>query len=78
MYQLVNSTKKTMIFKDYIATEMIGKKLHFKCGCLVPLDHDGIIVGYSISSNEIVFDVEVDGKIINIGENHPDLKVVEI
>lgn len=57
---------------------MIGKKLHFKCGCLVPLDHDGIIVGYSISSNEIVFDVEVDGKIINIGENHPDLKVVEI
>jgi hypothetical protein len=67
-----------MTFKDYIASEMIGKKLHFKCSCLVPLDHDGVIVGYNISSNEIVFDVEVNGKIITIGENHPGLEITEI
>lgn len=68
------------LFKNYIASQLIGKKLHFTCSCLVNLDHGGRIVGYDISNNEIVFEVEEDttGKIITIGENHPGLEVVEI
>lgn len=62
-------------FKKYIAEQLVGKTLHFKCDCLIPLDHTGTIIGYEISGNEILFVVNVGGKIIKIGENHPNLQV---
>lgn len=65
-------------FKRYIAKQLIGKKLHFKCDCLFKIDHIGIIKDYEIKANEIVFIVDVDGKIIKIGENHPNLQVIAI
>lgn len=63
-------------FKDYIAKQIIGKKLHFKCDCLFPLDHTGTIKDYEIVNNEIIYIVDVGGKIIKIGENHPNLQVI--
>lgn len=63
-------------FKDYIAKQLIGKKLHFKCDCLFPLDHTGTIKDYEIVNNEIIYIVDVEGKIIKIGENHPNLQVI--
>lgn len=65
-------------FKDYIAKEFIGRRVHFKCDCLFPLDHVGMIKDYEINNNEIVFIVDVDGKIIKIGENHPNLQVIQL
>ena len=65
-------------FKDYIAREFIGRQVHFKCDCLFPLDHVGMIKDYEINSNEIVFIVDVGGKIIKIGENHPNLQVIQL
>ena len=62
-------------FKDYIAQQLIGKKIHFKCNCLFPLDHVGTIIDNEINQNEIIYIVEVNGKIIKIGENHPNLLV---
>lgn len=62
-------------FKQYIAKQLIGKKLHFKCDCLFKIDHIGIIKDYEIKANEIIFIVDVNGKIIKIGENHPNLNV---
>lgn len=62
-------------FKDYIAQQLIGKKFHFKCNCLFLLDHVGTIKDYEINQNEIIYIVEVNGKIIKIGENHPNLLV---
>lgn len=62
-------------FKKYIAKQLVDKTLHFKCDCLIPLDHTGTIIGYEISDNEILFVVNVGGKIIKIGENHPNLQV---
>lgn len=68
-----------MRFKEYIARQLIGKTLHFKCDCLtLPLDHDGIIKDYEIVSGEIVWKVLINGKLISIGENHPSLIVLEI
>jgi hypothetical protein len=64
-----------MKFKDYIASRLIGAKLHFQCDCIFPLDVEGTIVDYNIINEEIVFLVNVDGKIIRIGENHPKLFV---
>ena len=63
-------------FKDYIAKQIIGKKLHFKCDCLFPLDHTGTIKDYERVNNEIIYIVDVGGKIIKIGENHPNLQVI--
>lgn len=63
-------------FKDYIAKQLIGKKLHFKCDCLFPLDHTGTIKDYEIVNNEIIYIVDVEGRIIKIGENHPNLQVI--
>ena len=61
-------------FKDYIAQQLIGKKIHLKCECLMPFEMDSCkIVGYELNNNEIVFLVDVGGKIIKIGENHPKL-----
>ena len=65
-------------FKQYIAKQLIGKKLHFKCDCLFKIDHIGIIKDYEIKANEIIFIVDVNGKIIKIGENHPNLQVIAI
>lgn len=62
-------------FKDYIAKEIIGKKLHFKCDCILGLNHIGVIKDYEIKSNEIIFIVDINGKIVKIGENHPNLFV---
>lgn len=62
-------------FKHYIAQQLIGKKLHFKCDCLFPLNHIGVIKDYEIINNEVIYIVEVNGKIIKIGENHPNLLV---
>jgi hypothetical protein len=41
------------------------------------LDVVGIVVDYEIKDNELVFLVDVNGKIISIGENHPNLMVIE-
>lgn len=62
-------------FKDYIGESLKGHKLRFKCDCLVPLDVTGTIKDYEIISGEIIFIVDVNGKIIKIGENHPNLYV---
>ena len=64
-------------FNSYIAKSLIGKRLHFKCDCLLGLDHIGVIKDFEMISNEIVFIVDVDGRIVHIGENHPNLYVEE-
>lgn len=64
-----------MQFKEFIAKQMIGKKLHFKCDCLFPIDTVGTIMSYVIENNEIIFKVAVGNKFIDISENHPKLNV---
>ena len=65
--------------KDYIAQSMLGKKMRFRCNCLYPLDFVGRILDYNIKSNEIVWVVSSeDGKIVNIGENHPNMEVEQV
>lgn len=62
-------------FKSYIAQTLIGHHLHFKCECLMNIDVKGKIVDYEIINNEIVFIIDVGGKLIRLGENHPNLNV---
>lgn len=61
--------------KQYMAEQMVGKTFHFKCDCLMSLDIIGRIVDYEITETETIFTVDVKGKLIPIGTNHPKLSV---
>jgi hypothetical protein len=62
-------------FKTYIAQNLIGHYLHFKCDCLMKIDIEGKVVDYEMVNNEIVFIIDVGGRLIKLGENHPNLTV---
>ena len=64
--------------KEYMAKQMIGHHLKFRCDCIVSMNTEGVIKDYSIVDNEIIFLVQVGTKIIKIGENHPKMKVTKI
>lgn len=68
----------TTTFKEYMAQQMVGKTFHFVCDCVFPMDFVGTIKGYDASGSEIIFKVETGNKMINVGENHPKLKVTPV
>ena len=45
-------------FYDYVAKQLVGKKVHFKCNCIVGLDVTGVCVSYEIAKTEIVFIID--------------------
>ncbi len=61
--------------KQYMAELMVGKTFHFKCECLMAFDLVGRIVDYEVKENETIFTVDVNGKLISIGTNHPKLSI---
>jgi len=65
--------------KVFVANQLVGKRLHFKCDCLVPLDFEGVVVGHHIENGEIIFEVQrttpLGTSIVNIGINHPNMTV---
>lgn len=62
-------------FKKYVAEQLVGTSLRFKCDCVFPMDIEGIIKDYEIVDGEIIFKVLTDNKIISIGLNHPKMMV---
>lgn len=62
-------------FKIYIAKQLVGTSLRFKCDCVFPMDIEGIIKDYEIVDGEIIFKVLTGSKMISIGENHPKMMV---
>lgn len=64
--------------KEYIATQLLYKKFHFKCDCIVPLDIIGYVKDFEISNNEVILLVDCNGKLLHIGLNTPSLMVKEL
>ena len=64
--------------KQYIANMFIGKKFHFKCDCIIPIDIIGTVCDTNITQYEIVLLVNVNGKIMYIGLNIPSLVIQEL
>lgn len=62
-------------FKELLAEQLLYKRVHCKCECIIPLDFFGYIKDYEINNNEIVYLIDNKGKIIRIGENHPNLYI---
>lgn len=61
--------------KEYIGSLFIGKTLHFKCDCLIPIDVIGTVREYEVVGHDIVLYVETGGRIIHIGLNTPSLQI---
>lgn len=64
--------------KEILAKSLIGQTFHFTCSCILPIDDIGTIKDYEIVNNEILFIVDFHGKIVRIGENHPNMFLTEI
>lgn len=62
--------------KTHIANSLVGQKVHFKCDCLLNIDLVGVVKDWELHQNEIIWDVMTDsGKLIKIGENHPNMNI---
>lgn len=61
--------------KDFIGKSLVNKKVRFKCECSMPFDVTGLVTGYTIISNEIVWTLETNGKQMKIGENTSKLSI---
>lgn len=68
-----------MKFKEFIGQSLVGKRVHFHCDCTARLDLTGTIVDYYILSGELLVKVQTaEGKIYDIGENHPSMLVEQL
>lgn len=62
--------------KTHLAETIVGKRVHFRCDCVLNIDVVGVVKGWSLYQNEILWDVLLDsGKLIKIGENHPNMNI---
>lgn len=62
--------------KSYLANTLVGKRVHFQCDCVLNIDVIGSIKGWSLNQGEILWEVVTDeGKMIKIGENHPNMNI---
>lgn len=65
--------------KSYMADSLVGKHLHFRCDCVMNIDVIGTVKGWSVYQGEIVWDIYTDnGKVISIGENHPNMFIEDV
>lgn len=64
-----------MLYKDYIRSLFIGKKVRFTSECIVKIDVTGTIIGIDHNGSELVFLVNTGSRIIKVGENTSKLNV---
>ena len=50
-------------FKEYIASQLIGQTLHFKCDCVFPLDVIGYVQHVEVAKDgEFIYTINSNGK----------------
>ena len=64
-----------MLYKDYIKSLFLNKKVRFTSDCIVKIDITGAIVGVDHVGSELLFLVNTGNKIVKIGENTSKLSV---
>lgn len=64
-----------MLYKDYIKSLFLNKKVRFTSDCIVKIDIIGTIVGVDHVGSELLFLVNTGNKIVKIGENTSKLSV---
>lgn len=64
-----------MLYKDYIRSQFLGKKVRFTSDCIVKMDITGTVVGVDHSGSELIYLVNTGTRIVKIGENTSKLTV---
>ena len=64
-----------MLYKDYIQSLFIDRKVRFTSDCIVKLDITGTVVGVEHSGSELIYLVNTGTLLVKIGENTSKLTV---
>lgn len=64
-----------MKYKDYVASTLKGKRVKMVCECFTGTGAEGVVKDYYMSGSEIVYMIDTGRRIVNIGENTPNLEV---
>lgn len=64
-----------MLYKDYISSIFIGKKVRFISDCIIKLDITGTIIGTEKSGSELIYLVNTGNRIVKVGENTSKLVI---
>lgn len=64
-----------MLLKDHFGQSLVNKKVRFYCDCWIGLDVTGTVVSYEIHKNEIIWTISTRGKLVQVGEHSPSLKI---
>lgn len=65
-------------FKKYIAQQLVGQTLRFKCECIFAMDIIGSVEDVEIKNDEFLYTVNCNGKLITIGSNYPNMEIEQI
>lgn len=64
-----------ILYKDYIKSQLINKRVRFVSDCIVKIDITGTVVGVDHVGSELIFLVNTGERIVKIGENTSKLKI---
>lgn len=64
-----------MLYKDYIGSLFLGRKVRFVSDCIVKLDITGTVIGVERAGSELIYLVNTGTRIVRIGENTSKLMV---
>lgn len=63
------------LYKDYIKNQFLGRTVRFTSDCIVHLDVTGTVVDTDHIGSEIIYIVDVGGRLLKIGENTSKLHI---
>ena len=62
-------------YKEYIINQFKGRKVRFLSDCVAKLEITGTVVDTENNGSEIIYIVDVGGKLLKVGENTPKLMI---
>ena len=62
-------------YKEYIINQFKGRKVRFLSDCVARFEIIGTVVDTENNGSEIIYIVDVGGKLLKIGENTPKLMI---
>ena len=64
-----------ILYKDYIKSQLLGKRVRFVSDCIVKIDVTGTVIDTENSGSEIIYIVNTGDRIVKIGENTSKLSI---
>lgn len=64
-----------ILYKDYIKSQLLNKRVRFVSDCIVKIDVTGTVIDTENSGSEIIYIVNTGDRIVKIGENTSKLSI---